>query len=137
MLNKNEVGLFLMRVALGIVFIAHGSAKFQDGIANTAGWFDSIGIPGFMAYIVAIIELVGGIALILGVGTKIVSALIGFIMLGAIITVKLPAGFLDGYAYDFVLLIMAVCLVLSGSNLYSLGQVMRGKDHKETVRKSA
>jgi putative oxidoreductase len=138
MLNKNEIGLSLLRVMLGLVFLANGVAKFQGGIENTVGWFDSIGIPGFLAYVVAIIELVGGIALILGVGTRIVSVLIGFIMLGAIFTVKLPAGFLNGYVYDLVLLIIAVNLFLNGSKLYSLDNLLfKGQKDKNSFPKSA
>ena len=138
MLNKNEIGLALLRVMLGLVFLANGVAKFQGGIENTVGWFDSIGIPGFLAYVVAIIELVGGIALILGLGTRIVSVLIGFIMLGAIFTVKLPAGFLNGYVYDLVLLIIAVNLFLNGSKLYSLDNLLfKGQKDKNSFPKSA
>ncbi|OCA88359.1 oxidoreductase [Bacillus sp. FJAT-27225] len=129
MLNKNEIGTLILRVVLGIVFLAHGVSKFQGGIENTVGWFDSIGIPGFLAYVVAVIEVAGGIALILGIGTRIASLLLGLIMIGAIFTVKLPAGFLDGYAYDLVLLALAVYLVLNGSKLFSLGQLMgKGKE---------
>jgi putative oxidoreductase len=119
----------LLRVVLGIVFLAHGVSKFQGGIGNTAGWFDSIGIPGFLAYAVGTIELVGGIALILGIGTRVVSLLLGIIMLGAIFTVNLQAGLLEGYVLDLVLLVLAAHLVLNGSKLLSLEQVIyKGKD---------
>ena len=135
MSNKQEIGSLLLRVVLGILFLAHGAAKFQGGIENIVGWFDSIGLPGGLAYIVATIELVGGIALILGIGTRVVSALIGLIMVGAIFKVKLAAGFLDGYAYDLVLLIVAVYLVLNGSKLYSLGQLFfKGQENKNSVK---
>nr|WP_281419600.1 DoxX family protein [Bacillus alkalicola] len=127
-----------MRVMLGIVFLAHGASKFQGGIENIVGWFESIGLPGALAYVVATIELVGGIALILGIGTRIVSALIGLIMIGAIVTVQFAAGFLDGYAYDLVLLIMAVYLVLNGSKLLSIGQlIFRGQDNDDSFVKTA
>ena len=124
MLNRNEVGTLLLRVVLGLVFSANGLSKFQGGIGNTAGWFESIGIPGFLAYAVGTIELVGGIALILGLGTRIFALLFGLIMLGAIFTVNLQAGFLNGYVMDLVLLVLAVHIVLNGSKLYSLGQVI-------------
>jgi uncharacterized membrane protein YphA (DoxX/SURF4 family) len=138
MSNKNEIGAFLLRIVLGIVFLAHGAAKFQGGIENIVGWFDSIGLPGALAYVVAVIELVGGISLILGIGTRIVSALIGLIMVGAIFTVKLAAGFLDGYAFDLVLLIIAVYLILNGSKLYSLGHLFfKGQENKNSFAKSA
>jgi putative oxidoreductase len=138
MLNRNEMGNFLLRIMLGLVFLANGVVKFQGGIENTVGWFESIGIPGFLAYIVAIIELVGGIAIILGLGTKIVSVLFGFIMLGAIFTVKLSSGFLNGYVYDLVLLIISIHLVLNGSKLYSLDQLLfKGQTDRNSISRSA
>jgi putative oxidoreductase len=138
MLNRNEIGNFLLRIMLGLVFLANGVVKFQGGIENTVGWFESIGIPGFLAYAVAIIELVGGIAIILGLGTKIVSVLFGVIMLGAIFTVKLSSGFLNGYVYDLVLLIISIHLVLNGSKLYSLDQLLfKGQKDGNYLSKSA
>lgn len=138
MLNKNEFGTFLLRIMLGLVFLANGVTKFQGGIENTVGWFESIGIPGFMAYVVAIIELVGGIALILGLGTKIAAVLMGIIMLGAIFTAKLSLGFLNGYVYDLVLLVISIHLVLNGSKLYSLDQALiKGKKDKYSTSQSA
>lgn len=124
MSKRSEVGTLLLRVVLGIVFFANGFTKFQGGIGNTVGWFESIGIPGFLAYAVGTIELVGGLALIFGIGTRIVSLLLGIIMLGAIFTVNLPAGFLNGYVLDVVLLVLAVHILLNGSKLFSLGEVL-------------
>ncbi|OMP66021.1 DoxX family protein [Domibacillus epiphyticus] len=132
MAEKNEVGALILRVTLGIIFFVHGLVKFQGGIGNTAGWFDSIGLPGFLAYIVATIELAGGIALILGIGTKVVSALLALILLVATLKVKLAAGFLgngqvSGYEFDLALLAIAVYLVLNGSKLFSAAHFL-GKD---------
>ncbi|MGG0410111.1 DoxX family protein [Peribacillus simplex] len=124
-MNKQEIGNFLLRVMLGISFFLHGLSKFKGGLDNTSGWFQSIGIPGFMAYVVGIIELVGGIALIIGLGTRIISALLVFIMAGAIVYVKFPAGFMGngegtGYELDLVLMIIALHLVLNGSRFLSI-----------------
>jgi putative oxidoreductase len=133
MSNRNEIGTLLLRIVLGLVFFANGFAKFQGGIGNTAGWFESIGIPGFLAYAVGTIELVGGIAIILGLGTRIVSLLFGIIMAGAIFTVNLSAGFLNGYVLDLVLLVLAVHIVLNGSKLYSLDQlIFKGREAKNS-----
>ena len=79
MLLKNEVGALILRVVLGITFFIHGFVKFQGGIENQVGWFSSIGLPGFLAYVVAIIELVGGFALFIGLGTKIISVLLAIL----------------------------------------------------------
>ncbi|MFC0273488.1 DoxX family protein [Metabacillus herbersteinensis] len=124
-MNKNEVGIVVLRVVLGLIFFVHGLTKFQGGINNTVGFFDSIGIPGFMAYVVALIELIGGIALILGIGTRIVSVLFAVIMLGAIATVKFPVGLLGngqmaGYELDLALLAMSIYLVFANKSAFSL-----------------
>lgn len=120
MTQNAQLGLFIIRIFLGITFFAHGLDKFQGGIGNTAGFFESIGIPAFLAYVVALIELVGGIALIIGLGTRVASALVGIVMIGAILKVKIGTGFLGGYELDFVLLGMAIALALSGSSLYAV-----------------
>ena len=127
-MNSNEIGKVILRAILGITFFIHGLSKFQGGISNTAGYFDSLGIPGFMAYVVALLELIGGIALLLGIGTKIVSALFAVIMIGAILTAKLSLGFLGngqmaGYELDIVLLAMSIYFILSNRSILSL-------DHK-------
>ncbi len=125
-MNKQEIGTFLLRVMLGISFFLHSLSKFKDWIGkHLRGWFQSIGIPGFMAYVVGMIELVGGIALIIGLGTRIISALLVFIMAGAIVYVKFPAGFMgngegSGYELDLVLMIIALHLVLNGSRFLSI-----------------
>ena len=142
MTNKYEWSTLLLRVVLGITFFVHGVVKFQGGIENTVGWFDSIGIPGFMAYVVALIELVGGFALIIGFGTKIVSALLAIVMLGATIKVKLAVGFLGngqmaGYELDLALLVMAVFLAVNGSKMLSLDQVVfKGKEQQGNQSKA-
>ncbi|MDW0118306.1 DoxX family protein [Sporosarcina thermotolerans] len=130
--KKYELSLLILRVVLGLTFLLHGIAKFQMGLGNVAGWFESIGILGFLGYVVAVIELLGGIALILGVGTRIVSALIGIVLVGAIFTAKLSVGFVGaeaaGYELDVALLAMAVVLVISGSQLFSLDNKLFGSD---------
>lgn len=142
MIQKYEVSLLIIRVVLGVTFLFHGIAKFQMGLGNVAGWFESIGIMGFLGYVVAFIELLGGIALIVGIGTRVISALIGFIMLGAIFTVKLPLGFIGaeaaGYELDIVLLSMTAVLVISGSQLLALDHKLFGhKTKKSSTRISA
>ncbi|WP_342558647.1 DoxX family protein [Metasolibacillus sp. FSL K6-0083] len=126
-MNANEIGKVILRAILGLTFFIHGFSKFQGGIANTAGFFDSIGVPGFMAYVVAVIELVGGIILILGLGTRVVSMLLAVIMIGAIFTVKLSAGFLGdgqmaGYELELLLLAMSVYFIFTNQSKISLDQ---------------
>ena len=128
-MNKHEIGALLLRVVVGITFFVHGLQKFQGGIANVAGWFESIGLPGFLAYIVASIEVVGGIALIVGLFSNIVAFLFVFVMIGAILKVKLQGGFTggDGYEFDLALLAMSGYLTIAGSKLYAVSNVFQRK----------
>jgi putative oxidoreductase len=78
-----------------------------------------------MAYGVALLEVVGGIALIIGLGTKLFSVLFALLMIGAIVKVKLAAVFLGngemaGWEFDLVLLAMSIYLVLSEHQLFSV-----------------
>jgi putative oxidoreductase len=135
MLKKYEMSTLILRVVLGITFLIHGYVKFQGGIENTVGWFASIGLPGVLAYGVAVVELVGGILLIIGLGSRIVSALYVLLMAGAIFTAKLSAGFIGaqgaGYELDLAFLAMALVIAINGSKLYAVDQIVFKQ--KETV----
>lgn len=125
MSNKVEIGSLLLRFVVGIAFFLHGLAKFQAGIENIAGWFQSIGLPGFLAYGIAGVELVGGFFLIIGFGTRYLSWIFALIMVGAIVKVKLANGFLGtgqmpGYELDVVLLATSAYLGLNGSHLLAV-----------------
>ncbi len=129
MIKKYEVGTLILRVMLGLSFFIHGLVKFQGGIENTVGWFESIGLPGFLAYGVAVVELVGGLLLIVGLGSRVVSALLGVLMIGAILKAKLAGGFLGngqgaGYELDLAFLAMAVFIAINGSKMFSLDQII-------------
>lgn len=130
---KNEIGAFVLRVTLGVIFLIHGITKFQGGIENIVGWFESIGLPGFMAYGVALIEIIGGMALIIGVATRFVSILFAILMIGATLKVKLSLGLLGngqmaGYELDLALMVIAVYLGINGSNLLSVNQLISKKN---------
>ncbi|ANA82943.1 DoxX family protein [Paenibacillus glucanolyticus] len=128
MRSYSSTGTFIIRVILGVIFLAHGLDKFQSGIGNIEGFFASLGIPAFMATVVAIIEIVGGIALIIGLGTRIASLVLGVVLIVAIFQAKLGMGFLGGYELDIALLAMAVHLALSGSSLLSVDSLFSKKN---------
>lgn len=114
MKTNQEIGTLFVRVILGIIFFLHGLQAYQGGLGGTAAFFGQIGVPEFMAYIVKTIELVGGIALILGLGTRLFAALFVPIMAVAIITVGFARGFVGGYEFELSLMVMALYLTLSG-----------------------
>ncbi|WP_066253126.1 DoxX family protein [Neobacillus drentensis] len=130
---KNEIGALILRVTLGAIFFIHGVVKFQGGIENTAGWFESLGLPGATAYGVALLEIIGGILLIIGLATRLVAALFALLMIGATVKVKLAIGFLGngqmaGYELDLAFLAIAVYLVINGSKLFSLNKLIFHRD---------
>ncbi|NGM83197.1 DoxX family protein [Paenibacillus sp. 7124] len=128
---KNKVTV-LMRVVLGILFLAHGISKLQMGLGNVAGWFGSIGLPEFLAYVVAAIELIGGILLILGLFTRYVSVVLIIVLVGAVFTAKLSAGLLGngqaaGYELDIAYILIALYLAVAGTTEWSLDRVIFNK----------
>ena len=77
-------GTALLRITLGIAAIAHGLLKvFVFTLPGTAGYFESLGLPGFLAYITAFVEIAGGLALVAGFQTRLVSLAMVPILLGA------------------------------------------------------
>ncbi|MDQ0247385.1 putative membrane protein YphA (DoxX/SURF4 family) [Bacillus fengqiuensis] len=134
MMKNVELGSFIIRVVLGLTFFVHGLAKFQGGIENTAGFFSSVGIPGFLAYVVGGVELIGGILLMLGFGTRIIAGAFAIIMAGAIFTVKLKSSFAGGYELDLALLAMSLHLLVSDNQFLSIGRVL---GNREAEKRSA
>jgi putative oxidoreductase len=129
MMKKIEVGTLILRLVLGVTFFVHGLVKFQGGIENIVGWFDAIGLPGGLAYAVALLEIVGGLALVVGLGSRIVSALFVLLMVGATVKGKLAIGFLGdgqgaGWELDLALLVMALFIAINDSKMFALDKVL-------------
>jgi putative oxidoreductase len=127
---KKELGALIVRVVLGVIFAVHGIVKFQDGISNTVGWFESIGLPGFLAYGVASVEIIGGLLLIIGLATRIVAGVFLLLLVGALITVKLAVGFVNGYEFDLALMAMAAFLAMAGSELFAVDNRFNSIENK-------
>ncbi|WP_299090653.1 DoxX family protein [uncultured Metabacillus sp.] len=121
-----EIGSLILRVYLGLAFFIHGFAKYQGGVENTAGWFESMGIPGFMAYMVTAIEIVGGLLLIAGLGTRYITPLFFIIMIVVILKVKLSEGF-SAYELDITYAAIALFLFLNSKSSFSLDAKLTNK----------
>lgn len=133
-MKNHNLGTLLLRITVGLTFFLHGLSKFQGGIENTVGFFESLGFPGFMAYVVAIIELVGGIMMILGLKTKIVGWLFVAVLAVAIVKVKLAAGFMGndktaGYEFDVLLLVASLFFALANDSIYALDHRFNKKEN--------
>lgn len=121
-----DVGLLLGRVVLGVVFVAHGFKKFDDGISGVQGFFASINVPfaDLSAIAVASLELGGGVLLILGALTPLVGALLSLTMVGAIFYAHSDNFFATDGGYEFVLVLAAFAglLALIGPGRFSVDE---------------
>lgn len=82
--TNSDYAAFALRIASGSLFVAHGWLKVSVfTVAGTVGFFESLGLPGLLAYFTIAAEIVGGIALILGIGTRLVSLALIPVLLGA------------------------------------------------------
>lgn len=87
-------GILLLRLALAALFFAHAGLKlFVFKPAGTAGYFQSLGLPGWFAYVTIAVEIVGAVALLLGIWPRVFALLLVPMMLGTIVKVHGPAGF--------------------------------------------
>jgi putative oxidoreductase len=121
--NIQSIGVSLLRIHFGIILLAHGWLKvYVFSIAGTVGYFSSIGLPPIIAYLVIFGELVGGLALILGIQTRLAAALAVPIVFGAAV-MNGGNGWLHsasggGWEYAASLTVIAVSLAIMGSGQY-------------------
>ncbi len=119
-----------VRIIVGVMFLMHVIAKFKMGAGAVAtNVFAKNGIEPALAwtYFIMLLELVGGICLILGLFTRFFAAALAIEMLVALLLVHLPRGyFASGGGYEYVLLIGAVCfaIALRGGGPYSVDRLI-------------
>ena len=128
MLNiRPDIAALLLRSTLGLTLLAHGLLKiFVFTLPGAAGFFESVGFPGWAAYIVAPLEIVSGVALIIGLQSRIAALCALPVLLGAL-TVHARNGWVftspnGGWEFPAVLVLMAACVVFSGGGPYSVMQ---------------
>lgn len=126
-------GALLLRLTLGGLFLAHAGMKFFVFTpAGTAGFFQSVGLPGWLAYVTIAWEALGGLALILGVWPRLVALAMVPPLLGAIATVHLQAGFFfdnphGGWEYPAFWIVGLLSLALIGDGAAALRPTPFGK----------
>lgn len=129
-----SLGLLALRIVAGGIFAAHGAQKtFEFTLAGTAQAFGEMGapFPHITGPTIALLELIGGVALVLGLLTRLVGVLLAVDMAGAIALVHAPSGLwaADG-GYEFVALLgaAALALALTGAGRFSVDRALfRGR----------
>jgi putative oxidoreductase len=135
-----DVTLLTVRVFLGAVVFAHGAQKLFGwfggyGFDGTVGFFtNTIGLPYILGVLIIAAESLGMIALIVGFFSRIMSAALILIMLGAIFSMHGQFGFFmnwtgtqggEGFEYHLLVIALSFVLVANGSGAYSLDQVLK------------
>jgi len=139
--TSNSIPLAIVRLALGIVFFAHGAQKLLGwfggpGFQGTMGYFQSSGIPAVFAFLAIIAEFFGGLGLILGLLTRIAAFGILCNMVVAIAMVHARVGFFmnwggkqagEGFEYHILAIAMCLAAIVGGAGAVSIDRALSGR----------
>ena len=124
-----SLGIALVRIMTGIIFLAHGYMKFFIvGVDGAVNMFAQMGVPApsLTAPFVATVEMVGGIALILGLLTRLAALALAIDMFVAVVLVKIKGGFFipNGAEFEILLCVASVALVVAGAGALSIDEAI-------------
>lgn len=129
-----SIALLVLRVVLGLTLAAHGSQKLfgwwnGPGLAGFGGWLGSMGVrsPKLAALGAALGEFVGGLLLAVGLLTPLAACTLIAVMVVAVFTVHIEAGFFStggGYEFNLLIIASAVTLAITGPGEYSIDDVL-------------
>lgn len=117
-----NLALLLVRLVVGMVFVAHGGQKvFVTGLGAVGGGFAQMGVPAgeLVGPLVGLVELLGGLAIMTGLMTRLAAMGTTVVMLGAIGLVHLPNGYFNS-EFPLALLITSMALAVAGGGSYSM-----------------
>ncbi|WP_067519304.1 DoxX family protein [Endozoicomonas ascidiicola] len=130
--TANDYGILIIRLTLGAALLAHGLLKyFVFTLAGTVGFFESLGLPWFTAYLVFLGEVGGGLLLIAGYQTRLIAALMTPILIGASV-VHIPNGWVfsaqgGGWEYPIFMTATSIALVFMGDGAISVKRLLASK----------
>ena len=137
--TRHDAALVLLRVVIGVIFIVYGWRHMSDlsGYIQAYDQAFNIPLPGLFAPLVASIHLFGGFAIVLGVLTRYVGALMAITMIVSTLTVRLPQGLAEGqdilgltgfWDLDLALAGIGIALMLTGPGAYALEPKLLGRE---------
>lgn len=127
-LAKNTIVPLVLRLGLAVIFLYHGIEKVSAG--GGTGWHPNPDYSSILQFLVAWGELVGGLAVAIGLLTRVAAGGLAIIMLGAIATVHGAKGFSlqhGGFEYNFAILVICISLILIGPGNLALDRFVRLK----------
>lgn len=116
-----SMGMLVMRLAAGYVFANHGWMKLAS-LDKTASFFSTLGLPPGTATFIALIEVVGGVMLILGIAPRLAGLVLGIEMLVALFMVSIPHG---SFELEIMLAAASFAIFLMGAGGYSIWSMER------------
>jgi len=138
--SLQPAGLLALRLALGIIFFSHGYPKLAHQGAGMQGFFVQHGLPGNFVYIAGVLEVFGGLLLVLGLFTRGAGLLLAIEMGVAIWKVHSNGGYLAVHEYEFPLTLLTACFALAtvGAGTISLDYTLfeSGKSRSRAFQKS-
>ncbi len=127
-----DYGLTVLRIGIGVIFLAHGYLKFfKMGMGGTTSFMAHVGVPApaLAAWFSALAETLGGAAFILGIFTPVFGLALALDMAGAILFAKKGGGLFapKGFELELSLLLASVAIALNGPGALSLRDALRGR----------
>ena len=120
--SLQPLGLLALRIALGIIFFSHGYPKLAHQGAGMQAFFVQHGLPGYFVFVAGVLEVFGGLLLVLGLFTRGAALLLAIEMGVAIWKVHSSGGYLAVHDYEFPLAMLTACFALAtvGAGMISL-----------------
>jgi putative oxidoreductase len=118
-LAHRSVGLLLIRIAVGLVFLMHGWSKVGN-IAGVEGMFMHMGLPSAVGICIAWLEVLGGLALIVGIVPRLFALLFGIEMLVAVFLTGGPATGYRPHELEIFLMLVSFGIMFAGSGRFAL-----------------
>lgn len=134
--TKADVALLVIRLGLGVIFVAHGGQKLFGwfggaGLKGTIAWMSgSLHVPAALVVLAAVAEFFGGLGVLTGLLTRVAALGIACVMGVAIATTHWQHGFFNGangIEFPLMLLVCALALMIGGSGHWGVDRLIRAR----------